>query len=415
MCLIRRNLFLATLAGVAMTMSGCSATSAIARTTSKSTEVNQNACFTDAFKARLHQAVAGYADVADTPGISMGIVASGSLVHTVSVGYANRSQRTPASPDTLYNIASLTKPFTATLALMLAEEGVVRLDAPVSTYLPENVRVPVDAAGGVITIRHLLSHTAGLPGQPPNRRNQVVDGPIDPGIWEAYSVSELYAALPATTLKGKVGETFAYSNYGYALLGHVLERAAGTAFEDLLRKRLLAPLGMTDTAITLTGDQQRRLAASYWSEDPDRSEQRVRARFGDVAAFIGLTSSVRDLARFAAAHLQRGDAIDNPIPASARALMATPQTEIESIPLFRNEMALGWFRETRLDDGTFVLFHQGEVDGHASGMFLDPAAGVGVVILQNLGGDVGARGTEQLGFWMLGAVVNERHGAAACR
>lgn len=395
-----------------MAMSGCATTPPIAR--GNSTETGNGACFTDDFKARLHQAVAGYADVADIPGISMGIVASGSLVHTVSVGYANRSQRTPATPDTLYNIASLTKPFTATLALMLAEEGVVRLDAPVSTYLPDTVRVPVDTAGGVIMIRHLLSHTSGLPGQPPNRRNQVVDGPIDPGIWEAYSVAQLYAALPATTLKGKVGEQFAYSNYGYALLGHVLERAAGVPYEALLRQRILGPLGMTDTAITLSPQQTQRLAAHYWSEDPDRNEQAVHARFGDVAGFIGLSSSVRDLAAFAAAHLQRAGQGDTPIPPSVRALMATPQIATESIPLFRSEMALGWFRETRLDDGTFVLFHQGEVDGHASGMFLDPATGVGVVILQNLGGDVGARGTEQLGFWMLQTVTKEMRVTTAC-
>jgi len=407
-------LLIAMLAAAAITASSYAAAATPALAASKVTVDNQAKCSSSAFKIRIERELAGYADVVGIPGISIGIVASDSLVVTASVGYANKAERRAASPDTLYNVASVTKLFTGTLALILSEEGVISLDAPISIYLPKTVRMPVDAAGGEVTIRHLLSHTAGLPKDPPNRRNVDTHGPIDPRVWDTYSVKDLYAALPATTLKGKVGEHFEYSNYGYALLGHVLERAGGAPYESLLRKRVLAPLGMSDTAVRLSPEQAQRLAAFYWSEDPDRLEQEVHARYGEVAAFIGLTSSVRDIAFFVAAHLQRDVEKSNPIPLSVRALMAKPRTEVYADPMFRTEIGVGWFRETRLDNGTVILYHTGEVDGHAAGLYLDPALGIGIVVLQNLGGDAGNQGIDQVGHWLLEAATSEMRNATGC-
>lgn len=400
--------------GVAVVASSHATAAAPTAATPQAPTKNKTVCVSNAFIDRIERGLAGYADVVGIPGISIGIVASGSLVHTASVGHANKSERLRTSPDTLYNIASITKLFTATLALALAEEGVVSLDAPVSTYLPSDIRVPVDSAGGAMTLRHLLSHTSGLPKNPPNRRNLKIDGPIDPGIWDTYDIADLYAALPATTLKSKVGERFEYSNYGYALLGHVLERAAGEPYEGLLRKRILAPLAMNDTSIGLRPEQERRLAAFYWSEDPDRVEQKLRARYGEVAAFIGLTSSVRDLAAFVAAHLQRDTTQSNPISPSVRASMAAPRTEAYSDAMFRTEMGMGWFRDTRLDDGSVILHHSGEVDGHTAGLFLDPALGIGVVILQNLGGETGEQGIDHLGYWLLASASDEMRDKTGC-
>lgn len=374
----------------------------------------QAACLSDAFKNRIEKGLAGYADVTGIPGISIGIVASDSLVHTASVGYANKADHRVASPDTLYNIASVTKVLTATLALSLAEDGIVQLDEPVSNYLPADVRVPMDAAGGRITIRHLLSHTAGLPKDPPNRRNVDTKGGIDPGIWDTYNVGDLYAALPATTLKGNVGEQYNYSNYGYALVGHVLERAAGRPFESLLRQRILTPLGMSDTAIVLNPAQAPRLAAFYWSEDPNRAEAPLHANYGEVAAFIGLSSTVRDLGAFVAAHLQRSSGPDNPIPLAARAVSAKPYAQAYVDPSLRIDIGLGWFHETELEDHSVMLYHTGEVDGHTAGLYLDPSLGVGVVVLQNLGGDVGTRGIERIGPWLLENTARQLRNTTGC-
>lgn len=160
-------------------------------------------CFGDAFRSRVERGIAGYADVVDIPGVSFGIVRGGALVHSGGVGYADRSAKRIASIDTPYNIASITKVFTATLATMLVEDGILELDAPVSRYIPVSVHVPRDTQGTAITVRSLLTHTSGLPRDPPNRRNQDLEDPLDPGIWEAYDVADLYAGLTATKLKAR--------------------------------------------------------------------------------------------------------------------------------------------------------------------------------------------------------------------
>lgn len=358
------------------------------------------ACPSEAFVRRLDDGLAGHADVVDLPGVSIGIVHRGRLVHSTAHGYANRTARMLASADTLYNIASVTKTFTATLALMMSEQGAIDLDAPVARHLEPGMTVPVHADGTPITIRHLLNHTSGLPRDPPNRRNQDTGSRFDPGIWDAYSLADLQAALATTRLAARPGETFVYSNYGYALLGHVLERVAGKPFEPLLRERLLDPLGMTDTAITLSPDQRSRLAAHYWWEDLDRREQDVRARFGEIAAFIGLSSSVNDLSKFVAAHLSPGSP-GNPITGPVAAALREGVLPGEDDGPYRFERTLGWHRVSRVDNGDAWFVHTGEVDGHTAGLFLVPEQQLGVVVLQDLGGADGAEAIDRFGEWIL--------------
>ncbi|MDX2114810.1 MAG: serine hydrolase domain-containing protein [Planctomycetota bacterium] len=364
----------------------------------------------DEFRARVKRALAGYADVADIPSVSVAVVDQGGLVYAASVGYANRAQHRPATPDTPYFIASVTKVFTATLALMMASNGELDLDAPVSDYLPDTVRVPTDADGRQITSRHLLSHSAGLPKNPPNRRDLQPLGPINPGIWDTYSVQDLYDALAATRLEAAVGERFEYSNYGYALLGHVVESAAGTTFENLLRTRILDPLGMSDTAITLTPDLEQRLAAFYWGDDRDRTERAERARFGEVAAFIGLTSTVNDLASFVAAYLRCPDGAV-PIPCAGPQRIGEPFAQVDEDSVLRYEVGLGWFRLSRIDGTQTVLLHPGEVDGHTSSLLLLPSEGLGVIVLQNLGGGEAEAAAEQIGIWLLRTASEELSGS----
>jgi CubicO group peptidase (beta-lactamase class C family) len=151
-------------------------------------------CFANDFRTDVRGAIAGYATIAGIPGVSVGVVVRDALVFADGVGFANTRLRTSATADTPYNVASVTKLFTATLALQLAAEGRLELDAPVARYLPDTVHVPTDSSGTAITARHLLTHTAGLPKNPPNRRNQPVTGPIDAGVWDAYEVADLYRA-----------------------------------------------------------------------------------------------------------------------------------------------------------------------------------------------------------------------------
>lgn len=362
-------------------------------------------CPVDAFRGDIRGAVRGYIDVTGIPGMSVAVVVNDQVILADGIGYANRRLRTPATADTPYNIASVTKLFTAMLVMQLEEEGRLGLDAPIARYLPDSVHVPVDPSGTPITARHLLTHTAGLPPNPPNRRNLHVDGPVDPGVWDAFDVPDLYTALATTTLRSRPGTTMVYSNFGYALLGHLAELASGQRYETLLKNRILTPLGMRSSGITLSEEQSRRLASFYWDEDEARTEQRVHARFGDVAGFIGVTSTVRDLAQFLMAYLGTTPAGRSVISPSVATRMVEPQVQLDpENRTHRVDMAVGWFREVAIaaDSAGPLLWHLGEIDGHASAVFLQPHQRIGVVLLQNLGGAAGAVATEQVGRWLVG-------------
>lgn len=358
----------------------------------------------------MRSAVSGYATITDIPGISVGVVVKDALVLAEGVGLANRRRRVPATADTPFNIASVTKVFTATLAMQLENEGRLDLDAPVSRYLPDSVHMPMDHSGTAITVRHLITHTAGFAKNPANRRDQRVEGPIDPGVSDAYNLPDLYRALATTTLKHAPGTVMEYSNYGYALLGHVVERVSGAPYEQVLRTRLLTPLGMRESGITLTSAQSQRLAAFYWADDESRTEQSIHALYGDVAGFIGMTSTVRDMAQFLMAHTGATAAGRNAIAPMVARRMVAPQVRLDSTNAFyRVDMSLGWFREIALDtrDATPLLWHYGNVDGHASAVFVRPEDGLGVIVLQNVGGDLAAQSTEQIGRWLMQRTVTE--------
>ena len=203
-------------------------------------------------------------------------------------------------------------------------------------------------------------------------------------IWKPYSVEELYDAFGKTEPIGPVGGQWSYSNYGFALLGHVLERAAGEPYEALMKRRLLDPLGMRDTRITLAADDEKRLAKHYWPEDTPQKE-RPRWRFGEISGFGGLTSNVRDLAKFVSLQFRGGDEQSPPIRVRTLQRLHAPQRPFK----MRGrdlQMGLGWFiMPMRGPDR--ILVHGGEVDGHSAFIAFNPARRVGVIVLANLGGD----------------------------
>src|SRR5580658_2347125 len=148
--------------------------------------------------------------------------------------------------DTLFEIGSNTKVFTALLLAQMAERGEVNFDDPAATFLPPGATLP-ECGGRQITLAHLAAHTSGLPRDadnyaPTDRANPFAD----------FSVDRLYDFLARYRLDRDPGAAHAYSNVGSGLLGHVLARRAGVDFETLVRERIAAPLGMASTVITLT-------------------------------------------------------------------------------------------------------------------------------------------------------------------
>lgn len=306
------------------------------------------------------------------PGVAVAIVRGDQIVVDEAFGVRDLGAGAALRPTDLFQIGSVTKAFTATLLVLLAEDGALALDDTVAAHLPDDLALPAWTAE--VTLRQLATHTSGLPREPVNRR----DVPDSPSVMEPYSVAELYAGLAETRLEAEPGARFAYSNLGYAVLGHVLERAAGKPFEQVLRERLLAPLELEDCGIAVLPAAAPRFATGYWPED-DPPVARPRWQFGEVAAFAGMHATARDVARFLGA--QYGGAV---LSQDARRLLQ--EAVVEADAQGARKMALGWFVD-ELPGAGAVLGHGGEVDSFSAAVAFLPRAQVGIAVLANRGGD----------------------------
>ena len=148
--------------------------------------------------------------------------------------------------DTLFELCSITKTFTAVLLQDMVERGEMKLNDPVALYLPASVKMP-ERFGRKITLRHLATHTSGLPREPDNLAPDRMER-----LHADYTVEELYEFLSTYKLTRLPGTSFGYSNLGAGLLGHVIALRAGAGYETLVRGRIARPLKMDSTCITLT-------------------------------------------------------------------------------------------------------------------------------------------------------------------
>lgn len=307
------------------------------------------------------------------PGAVVGVVEGERLASYGAFGLRDVERRLPMRPTTLFQIGSVTKPLTATLALLLASQGELDLDASLGEYLPADSEAR-DAIRA-ITLRQLLSHTSGLPRDPVNRR----DRPGSPSVMLPYSTQELYAGLRETKLEAPSGQRFAYSNLGYLLAGHVLELATGEDYRTLLRERLFEPLRMDASGIDPSDEQEKQLAVHYWPEDARRTP-RERWKFGEIAGASGVFSSVFDLARFAVAQYSE----EEDLLAGFRSELHKPVLPLEGG--HGRSVALGWFVDP-LPPGGKILGHGGEVDGHSACLAVLPEQRLALIVLCNQGGD----------------------------
>lgn len=290
----------------------------------------------------------------------------------------------PVGPDTIFEIGSITKVFTGILLADAVQSGKATLDDPVSKHLPDDL-LPEDSPLRTITLKELSTHTSGLPRLPPGLDREA--DPQDP--YARYSVERLYESLKRISEKEirNRGKT-SYSNFGVGLLGHLLERISGKPYEDLLKEKILDPLGMQSTYLARPGlilppDAAARFATAH-SGGKAVSHWRIDALCGAGA----MLSTAEDLARFAAAHF------DPELPEPLRPalnLAATRQT---------NDIGLGWFiaKEGFLD-------HSGGTGGFRSELRIslpDKTATIRLMNSAGLSGEEKAIGdfTALEGYWM---------------
>jgi CubicO group peptidase (beta-lactamase class C family) len=298
-----------------------------------------------------------------TVGIVAGVIDPAGR-RVIACGHPDQGDARPLDGDTIFEIGSVTKIFTAVLLADMVRRGEVALDDPISRYLPAGVRAP-QRNGRTITLVDLVTHTSGLPRLPANL------SPADPkDPYADYTAQKLEAFLSSYDLPRDPGARFEYSNLGDGLLGYLLARRAGTSYETLVRTRITGPLGMTSTTIVPLPEETRRLAKGH-----DARLQPVPAWHFDALAGCGaLRSSANDMLTLLSAFLgQTTTAL-----APAMALMPTVRRPTGSA---MGDISLGWFiSKPGVEE---ILWHNGGTYGYRSFLGLDPRTRTGVVVLSN--------------------------------
>lgn len=224
------------------------------------------------------------------PAVSWALVIDGEVVHARAFGLRDVAAGTPATPDTEFRIASMSKSFTAAAVLKLRDAGRLKLDDPVARYVPELRRWPRPTTdAGPITVRQLLAHVGGLPEDNPQGDRQLALTPAQFSAW-------LKTAPPLASVPGS---GFEYSNLGFMLLGRVVTRVSGRPYQAYIREQILKPLGMLQTHWAPSQVPAGRLALGYrragvgWQPEPMLED-------GEGGAMGGLIASAADIGRWAA-------------------------------------------------------------------------------------------------------------------
>lgn len=277
-----------------------------------------------------------------------------------------------AIPDatTTFQIGSISKVFTATLLQILCDEGVVGMDATLGDLLGR--AMPLSPAARQVTLRQLATHTAGFPSIPKPLATKITEAAAgDDPLVDPYShlgPQHVFDYLATTPDKKDAGR-FRYSNFGMGLLAHVLEVVTGKDYESLLEEKILVPLGMAGTGITLTSEMQARLAQGHTAKG-------VPARVWHFAALAGagaISSNAQDMLGFIRANVEEGGPL-------AAALRRTRE------PQFGGDTGIGWLQPGFMDrfvGNDRIVWHNGMVAGYASYLAVDAAAKTGVVVLTN--------------------------------
>jgi CubicO group peptidase (beta-lactamase class C family) len=305
------------------------------------------------------------------PGASLAVFA-GETLREAAAGVVNIRTGVETTPDAVFEIGSITKVFTTTLVLQLADAGALELDAPLRHYLPELVLADLDAAARV-TVRHLLTHMSGIDGdffQPAGRGDDCL---------ERYVLA--CTALPFVS---QPGELWSYCNAGFSLLGRVIEKLCGSTWDEALRLKLLKPLA-TEGMQTLPEEKLRyRVAAGHFLR-PENGELFLAPLWRGMRASgpAGATpvAMARDLVRFARMHLDGGVA-----DGGRRVLSAAAVREMQTrqVTLPPPDLASGWGLGWMLFDGP-VFGHNGGTMGQASFLRVAPERRVAVALLTNGG------------------------------
>lgn len=311
------------------------------------------------------------------PSLSVAIVRHGKLVYHRAFGFENTWRDRKATTNTAYHVASVTKAFTASLAMLLHERGVVDLDRPVAKYLPKGVSLSdTPEVGAQITLRQLATHTSGFP--------RGVPGKVQSVEWRYELEPErFYDLLEDVTLEFLPGMGERYSNLGFGLLGHALAFAGKKPLNELLQEHLCQPLNLDHTTFHVDPDLP---VAQGYTTPPQLPERHSYKR--RLAGSGGLVSSSGDLAKFLAAHMTPGIFTANMLKELHTAAKLKNGSYTSGTP--------GWSIDTSIPAARILNKNSGRGNGQAWIGFA-PEHGVGVAVITNIGDP----DLDPVGRWLL--------------
>ncbi|MBN1138626.1 MAG: beta-lactamase family protein [Anaerolineae bacterium] len=322
----------------------------------------------DAF-TRLDLYMQQQMQAANTPGAAIALTDREKLLHIATCGLADVAARRPVAPETLFEIGSITKSFTAIALLQLYEASQVDLHAPVTRYLPW---FRVSTRYEPITLHHLLSHTAGI-----------ING-------TEFSTEARYEvwALRDTEAAAAPGSRFYYSNVGYKALGVILEELLGLSYGEILRERILHPLQMAATHPVITHETRKKVAVGYepFYDDrpPNRNLPLVPATWFETGTADGsIAATAADMATYLRMLLNGGQGSHGRILSEegfqllTRPVIALPEGDEERGGFYGYGLTIGE------EDGHTIVGHGGGMVGYYSVLRADLDDGLGVVVLIN--------------------------------
>jgi CubicO group peptidase (beta-lactamase class C family) len=332
----------------------------------------------------------------DIPGVAIALVQNGEVLYVQGYGVRSTATAVPVTPDTLFAIGSVTKSFTALGALQLVDQGLIALDAPIITYLP-NFTLADPGATQQVTVRQLLAQTSGLPGG-------------DDTPWYSGRITTLQEAVDYAAnlnLAAAPGTVHIYSNYNYAIAGYLIEQMTGQAWTDYTRDQILNPLGMTGATFDIQAMQQAPDYAVPHSLDIlEGMQPSPFVSLAGIASAGALNASARGMGNYVLLQLNNGTFNGEQLISTAmlsemhrQQAAYPPQPPVGPTGFQTNGYALGWF--TASFNGRQILWHNGSIDGFYTIVIFIPSENVGVAVLSNAGLGTGSLFTLAAGLGLL--------------
>lgn len=306
----------------------------------------------------------GYSRKGNTHALAIGIISNGKT-HSYFYGETEAENKRLPDENTLFEIGSITKTFTATLLAYFAQQELLNLDDPITKYLPDSLAV--NPSLQQITLKQLANHTSGLPRLPANLERMAAAHPGNP--YEGYTRAHLYAFLKTYEADIAPDSIYAYSNLGYGILGDILSTVSGKSFAELVREIIGTPLELNNT--TAQPDTAQQYLAKGYNE---KGTETPHWTFNEpMTAVRSLKSTVSDLLRYTRAHFKLPEtALENALALTREFTFFTPPD---------TDIGLAW--QMNLIGGSLTYRHSGETGGSSSFVAFSPDRRVAIVVLSN--------------------------------